>query len=356
MQGSERAEQAAVEHVSQESLADLSARLAVTAREKIGRIEAVTGRTRILALNALIEAARAGDAGRGFAVVANEVRAISTEVEQLAFSLRTELSEQVSALEAGSRRMLETAQDQRLVDLSLNAIELIDRNLYERSCDVRWWATDAAMVDACAALSPEAARHASKRLGVILNAYTVYLDLWLCDMNGRVIANGRPDRYDVNSATVAGETWFQDACRTTTGDDFVCADIARVGPLRNRPVATYATAVREGGESRGKAIGVLAIHFDWEPQAQTIVEGLRFAAGERERSRALLLDRHGRVIAASDRVGLLSEYFPLRHNGETTGAYRNERGDHVGFALTPGYETYRGMGWYGAIVQRSEGG
>ena len=342
--------------LNQESLADIAARLAVTAREKIGRIEAVTGRTRILALNALIEAARAGDAGRGFAVVANEVRAISTEVEQLALSLRTELSEQISMLEAGSRRMLEHANEQRLVDLSLNAVELIDRNLYERSCDVRWWATDAAMVDACTSLAPDAARHASKRLGVILNAYTVYLDLWLCDMNGRVIANGRPERYDASHASVAGETWFQDACLTTSGDDFVCADIARVAVLKNKPVATYATAIREGGEARGKPIGVLAIHFDWEPQAQTIVEGLRFAPGERERSRALLLDRDGRVIAAIDRAGLLTEFFPLRHEGEASGAYRNERGDHVGFALTPGYETYRGMGWYGAIVQKSANG
>jgi hypothetical protein len=35
----------------------------------------------------------------------------------------------------------------RLPDLSLNAIDIIDRNLYERSCDVRWWATDSAIVD-----------------------------------------------------------------------------------------------------------------------------------------------------------------------------------------------------------------
>ena len=29
-------------------------------------------------------------------------------------------------------------------------IDLIDRNLYERTCDVRWWATDSAMVAAAA--------------------------------------------------------------------------------------------------------------------------------------------------------------------------------------------------------------
>ena len=29
---------------------------------------------------------------------------------------------------------------------------------------------------------------------MILAAYTVYLDLWLCDLDGNVLASGRPDR------------------------------------------------------------------------------------------------------------------------------------------------------------------
>ncbi len=39
-----------------------------------------------------------------------------------------------------TRAMSHRANGERLVDLALNAIEIIDRNLYERSCDVRWWA------------------------------------------------------------------------------------------------------------------------------------------------------------------------------------------------------------------------
>ena len=53
-------------------------------------------------------------------------------------------------------RMTDRSRGERMVDLSLNAIELIDRNLYERTCDVRWWATDSAIVD-CAA-TPDACR------------------------------------------------------------------------------------------------------------------------------------------------------------------------------------------------------
>jgi hypothetical protein len=117
-------------------------------------------------------------------------------------------------------------------------------------------------------------------------------------------------------------------------------------------VATYAAAIREGGETHGRPIGVLAIFFDWLAQSRTVVEGVRLSAEERKTTRALILDRDFKVIAASDGAGILRETYSLRSSGQSIGSYANGEGAVVGFALTPGYETYRGLGWYGVVEQR----
>lgn len=336
--------------IADNQLFELSREVLDVASRKVTAIEEITRRTKMLAMNALIEAARAGDAGRGFAVVANEVSDISKQVNTITHELRSEISVRVDHLATAGGEMVREMHGRRLADLAFNMIEIIDRNLYERSCDVRWWATDAAVVAAAADPRETALVHASSRLNVILQSYTVYLDLWIVDRSGRVLTNGRPERYPAAiGMDVSNEEWFKRALATRDGGEFVVGDIARNRALDDRAVATYATAIRRDGSESGEVLGALGIFFDWEPQATTVVRGVRLDETERVKSRCLLLDARGRVIAASDGKGVLSETLALRTDGRSMGWYHDPSGKTTGFALTPGYETYGGLGWYGVI-------
>ena len=345
---------AATGEVEPERIIHLTGLVGRAVRDKVGRVKSITSQTKILALNAAIEAARAGEAGKGFAVVAGEVKGVSSQIEEVTAELEGEVTQAVRELEQLGAGILEQLRGQRLVDLALNAVELITRNLYERTADVRWWATDSAIVGAASNPADLAlGAHAAQRLAVILRAYTVYLDLWLCGADGRVIAHGRPERFPgVVGSSVANERWFRAALETASGDDYAVADIAPEARLGNAPVATFATAVRAGGELHGRPIGVLGIHFDWAPQAETIIRGVRLSPGEAARSRVMLVDRDLRVIAASDGRGVLTERLDLRTDGRAFGMLHARDGAAVAFHRTPGYEGYDGQGWYGVIVQQ----
>ncbi|MFZ4761640.1 MAG: methyl-accepting chemotaxis protein [Alphaproteobacteria bacterium] len=339
-----------------EEIIELADQVAGTASSKTTQIGAVTSRIKILALNALIEAARAGDAGRGFAVVANEVKQISADIDGLAREFETEIVSKARELSSVGKSLIDDIRGGRLADMALNMIDIIDRNLYERSCDVRWWATDSAVVDCATTPSLDLCDFASHRLGVILSSYTVYLDLWVADSHGKVIAAGRRDKYpDVIGADVSHQPWFRQAMATHSGADFVVSDIQRIPLLRNAAVATYATAIREEGKESGRPVGALGIFFDWEAQAQTVVKSVRLTDDEQRegRTKCLIVDSNFRVIAASDNRNILNGVYQIKTNGQNMGHYIANDGAIVGFALTPGYETYNGLGWYGLILQRS---
>lgn len=312
----------------------------------------IAGNINLLALNATIEAARAGEAGRGFTVVASEVKNLAAQASENS----TEFKEVVLGwMEKGRRitdKLVVDLEGNRLSDMSQTLVQLIVRNLFERTADVRWWATDAAVTDALADPTEAKMRFAGERLGVINRFYTPYLNLVLANRDGRVIACSNTRQFaSVVGGNVGDKQWFKESMRTRSSDDYVVDDI-HADPLHgNVLVATYAAAVRRDGQQHGEALGVLGVFFDWPEQSRAIVQDEPTLSEEEwKRTRVMLLDSKLRIIASSDGKGLLTQY-PLDVQGRTKASYVNADGQIIAFAQTIGYEQYDGLGWYGVIEQ-----
>lgn len=319
--------------------------------------EEIAFQTTLLSLNASIEAARAGEVGRSFAVVAQEVKSLANQASQNSKRFREvvlkRITESKRAAEEIVDQIVKDLEGPRLTDMAQTMVQLIVRNLYERTCDCRWWATDDAMWQALAEPSDELFARASERLSMINRFYTVYLNLVLADARGRVVATSNPKLFPrVAKASVTQTRWFQGAMQSATGDDYIVDDISQSVSHDNKAVAIYAAAVRSGGQIHGEPLGVLGVVFDWDKQGMSIVKDEPSLSPEEwQRSRVLLLDAKRRIIASSDNQGLYQP-FPLDTGDKDRGYYYGADGSLIAFARTIGYETYDGLGWYGVITQK----
>ena len=145
-------------------------------------IEEIASQTSLLALNASIEAARAGDAGRGFAVVAEQIGKLATDSAQAVVNAKELIGKTVEAIDKGSNMTERTAQGFEKIIGELDsfaemahgvsdtataqaqALEQIEEGIEQISTVTQ---QNAAASEECSAISEELAARASEMMSQI---------------------------------------------------------------------------------------------------------------------------------------------------------------------------------------------
>lgn len=182
---------------------------------------------------------------------------------------------------------------QRARELGRLMADILDRNLYERANDARWWALSPVLRQALAAPVDAAGRTAMAAvLNHINGLYTVYSRLVVFDAQGGVQAfSGEAPPGGLAGQTVP-EAMRRQVLGLASSQDYAVTDFADSLWHDQGPTYTYLAAVRDPADER-RIVGGIALVFNAARELQAI---LRDILGERA-GLAAFVDAQGRVLA-----------------------------------------------------------
>jgi chemotaxis signal transduction protein len=218
-------------------------------------------------------------------------------------------------------------------------IDILIRNLYERTADVGFLATDKELCAFVAGLSGDA-ESIRYRLRAYRSKYTVYDEIILLDLDGNVLVQ-------INNETPIEGSVDSLILKTLASDGYI--ETFRASDLRPSKSKALIYSKRMLHPDTGVVIGVLCLCFNFSEE----VTGIFDSHGDpTKRSVMLLLDDNNQVIESSDHLWIsIGAIVPSSKNGD--GALKMYAGRQylVRTYYAEGYQGYDGPdGWQGQVM------
>ncbi len=232
--------------------------------------------------------------------------------------------------EAATAELLATVTATMLEETQLLAglaVDIFDRNLYERACDCRWWTEDATLAALDSGASAEVLAH-------INSLYTVYTDILLFDAQGRVVASsGNPSLV----GQVLADGWVGDCLKAGSQASYAVSPFEASALYGGRATYVYTAPIRADGVT----VGGVGLVFDSEPQFLAMLDAAR---PTRAGSMAAFLRPDGSLISASAGlpVALPKKVMSLRGGESWSGTLVSDgKCFAVGATASSGYREFK---------------
>ena len=257
----------------------------------------IAGRTNLLALNASIEAARAGDAGRGFSVVAQEVKLLAQQARGSSQKFRAEVMERLARGSGIAEELVAEVERARLAELAQSMAQTICRSLYDRSIDVRILASDPAVIEGAAKArnDRDAEDRAHDRLTAMIRYSPYFLNAFIADAKGDIVVCAH-ENASVRDENLANADQFRKAIAAQPGQDWF-TDAVWDNPFSGgRRVLIYVAPIRKDGD----VVGVCYLEYDFEGQTDQILRSAGQSTGDAVVS---VVDADNQVMATTGTYG-----------------------------------------------------
>lgn len=308
----------------------------------------------LVVLNGQITAARTKSIE--FMPVLEEIKKIGADISNI-------FTESINSLQS-------TVVSSRMNDvkfLASLAVDIMDRNLYERANDCRWWALTSEFRRTLSAgvSSDEDTQRISAILAHINGLYTVYTNLYLYDKNGKILAVSNKEEEGIIGsildetldATLFETTGAKEALSIHDSQHYTVSPFIKSNLYADRHTYIYNASITSL-ECSTNVVGGIGIVFDSEPQfSEMLMDSL--PRGEKsivaEDSFGVFVERSGKIISVAHNEGLStggmleigSKYLGLSNGSQASDVIDYQgRKYAMGVSVSQGYREYKTTGDY----------